>query len=224
MTEPEIDRNFIREEFERERGYWRPWNDILLRERPSFLQKYARYAGHPSSTGPLSARMVELIYVGLDASSSHLFESGLTIHMKKALEAGASRQAIFDVLQLVTTQGMECTLQGIGILAEETGEPRGSDDAWAWLAQHDPGYAEVARLLLEDRATTQGLTDDERCLVQIALHACFTAFNPMALRQAIRQGLNTGLTREQMLQAIQLGSHLSVHGTALGARVFETLN
>ena len=33
-----------------------------------------------------------------------------------------------------------------------------------------------------------------------------------------------GLTPRQMLQAMQLGAHLSVHGTALGAQIFETLN
>jgi hypothetical protein len=56
------------------------------------------------------------------------------------------------------------------------------------------------------------------------MHACFTAFNPVALRASIRKGLELGLTPRQMLQAMQLGAHLSVHGTALGAQIFETLN
>ena len=59
--------------------------------------------------------------------------------------------------------------------------------------------------------------------MQIALHACFTAVDPDALRTCIREGLGHGLATAQMLQAIQLGAHLSVHGTALGAQVFESL-
>lgn len=226
MTTPsDFDRDAIRAEFERERGYWRPWTETLLQERPSFLLSYARYAGHPARTGPLSARMVELIYVGLDASSSHLFESGLRVHMQKALETGASRQDVFDVLHLVAAQGLECAVQGAAILAEETADPHavGRTSAWDWLAEQDPGYVEVSRNFVDDPASLQGLTTAERSLIQIALNACFTAFNPQSLRHHIRQGLALGLDTDQMLQAIQLGAHLSVHGTALGAQVYASL-
>jgi len=228
MTPADLDREAIKAEFQRERGYWRPWNETLLREQPGFLISYARYAGHPARTGPLSMRMVELIYVALDASSSHLFESGLRIHMQKAKEAGASPQDIFDVLHLVAEQGLSCTLQSIQVLAQETGdEPppqrSGTEHAWAWLQQHDPAYAELTRAFCQSASSNAGLPPSERCLVQIALHACFTAFNPDALRTCIREGLGHGLATAQMLQAIQLGAHLSVHGTALGAQVFESL-
>lgn len=229
MTPTDMDRDAIKAEFQRERGYWRPWNETLLREQPDFLLAYARYAGHPSRTGPLSTRMVELIYVALDASSSHLFESGLRIHMQKAKEAGASHQDIFDVLHLVAEQGLACVLQSIQVLAEETGDgapqhhPSVAEQAWDWLNRHDPAYAELARAFCQSNTSHEGLPPSERCLVQIALHACFTAFNPVALRSCIRQGIEHGLTTAQMLQAIQLGAHLSVHGTALGAQVFESL-
>lgn len=229
MTPTDMDRNAIKAEFQRERGYWRPWNETLLREQPDFLLAYARYAGHPSRTGPLSTRMVELIYVALDASSSHLFESGLRIHMQKAKDAGASHQDIFDVLHLVAEQGLACVVQSIQVLAEETGDgapqhPRSAaEHAWDWLSRHDPAYAELTRAFCQTCNSREGLPPSERWLVQIALHACFTAFNPVALRSCIRQGLEHGLTTAQMLQAIQLGAHLSVHGTALGAQVFESL-
>ena len=229
MTPAEMDRDAIKAEFQRERGYWRPWNETLLREQPDFLLAYARYAGHPSRTGPLSTRMVELIYVALDASSSHLFESGLRIHMQKAIDVGASHQDIFDVLHLVAEQGLACVLESIHLLAEETGgvtnqhHPNTAEHAWDWLSRHDPLYAELTRAFCQNNYSNEGLALSERCLVQIALHACFTAFNPVALRSCIRQGIEHGLTTAQMLQAIQLGAHLSVHGTALGTQVFESV-
>jgi alkylhydroperoxidase/carboxymuconolactone decarboxylase family protein YurZ len=120
MNPSDIDREAIQAEFVRERGYWRPWTDTLLRERPEFLRQYARYAGYPARTGPMSDRMVELTYVALDASASHLFESGLRTHMGKALECGATPADIFDVLHLVATQGLEAAGQAAVILAQET--------------------------------------------------------------------------------------------------------
>jgi alkylhydroperoxidase/carboxymuconolactone decarboxylase family protein YurZ len=68
-----------------------------------------------------------------------------------------------------------------------------------------------------------GLTPAERSLVQLALHACFTAFNPGAIRQIVGTALAQGLTAAELLQAIQLGVHLAVHGTALGANVFRQM-
>ncbi len=234
-TAADPDREAIKAAFLRERGYWRRWVETLLRERPRFVQAYADYAGHPARTGPLSARMVELLYVALDASGSHLFEAGLRTHMAKALEAGATSADLFDVLHLVAAQGLEAVVQAAAILAEETGatgavpmpatSPEG-DDPLALLARLDPAFAAVVRDFLDVDALRDagpGLTPTEQCLVRIALNACFTAHNPSALRQHIRHGLASGLTAAEMLQAIQLGAHLAVHGTALGAQVAETL-
>lgn len=233
MTPPEIDREAIKAAFIRERGYWRPWVETLLRERPRFVQAYADYAGHPARTGPLSARMVELIYVALDASGSHLFEAGLRTHMAKALEVGATPADIFDVLHLIAAQGLEAVVQAAVVLAEETGAmaespsgPQVADDPMACLEQLDPAYAAVVRDFLDVDAIRDagpGLTPAEQCLVRIALNACFTAHNSPALRRQVRKGLALGLVTAEMFQAIQLGAHLAVHGTALGAQVVEAL-
>ncbi|UUZ62654.1 carboxymuconolactone decarboxylase family protein [Polaromonas sp. P1-6] len=182
--------------------------------------------------------MVELIYVGLDASSSHLFESGLHTHMKRALEVGATHNDIFDVLHLVAVQGLASVCQASDILAELAGsvEAPAVDEklqaridqlgaahalALASVARLDPGYAEVLLDFVEQGRPGAGLTLPERSLVQLALHACFTAFNPDAVRQIVTTGLSQGLTPAELQQAIQLGAHLAVHGTALGANVFR---
>ena len=221
-----------------ERGYWRPWTETMLEACPGFVQQYARYAGHPARTGPLSARMVELIYVALDASSSHLFEPGLHTHMKRALEVGATQADIFDVLHLVAVQGVAGVCQATDILGEFI-----DLSAWAAIdpklqaridglgaahalrlgavARLDPGYAEVLLDFIERGGPGSGLTPAERSLVQLALHACFTAFNPDAIRQVLPTALSQGLTAGELLQAIALGAHLAVHGSALGANVYR---
>jgi len=59
--------------------------------------------------------------------------------------------------------------------------------------------------------------------VQLALHACFTAFDPDAIRRIVPTALSQGLAPAELLQAIQLGAHLAVHGTALGVNVYRQL-
>lgn len=238
-TAADADREAIKALFIAERGYWRPWTDTLLQISPGFVQQYARYAGYPARTGPLSERMVELIYVGLDASSSHLFESGLHTHMQRALEVGATHSDIVDVLHLVAVQGLASVCQASDILAELTGgladaptvdktlqvriDRLGTAHALALasVARLDPGYAEVLLDFIEQGRPGTGLSPPERSLVQLAMHACFTAFNPEAVRQIVTTGLLQGLSAAKLHQAIQLGAHLAVHGTALGANVFR---
>jgi alkylhydroperoxidase/carboxymuconolactone decarboxylase family protein YurZ len=227
----------IKESFIAQRGYWRPWTETMLQACPAFVQQYARYAGYPARTGPLTQRMVELIYVALDASSSHLFEPGLHTHMKRALEVGATQADIFDVLHLVAVQGIASVCQASDILAEfadlsamapidEALRARidglGPAHALALtsVARLDPCYAEVLLDFVEQGRPGAGLTQAERSLVQLALHACFTAFNPNAIRQLVATALSQDLTPAELLQAIQLGAHLAVHGTALGTHVF----
>lgn len=238
-TVTDAQRARIKEYFIAERGYWRPWAETMLQACPGFVEQYARYAGYPARTGPLTERMVELIYVGLDASSSHLFEPGLHTHMKRALEVGATPADIVDVLHLVAVQGVASVGQATEILAELSGlidvpavsaplqariDRLGNAHALQLtaLARLDPGYAQVLLDFIEQGRPGTGLTDAERSLVQLALHACFTAFNPGAVRQIVATALAQGLAPAEMRQAIQLGAHLAVHGSALGAKVLQS--
>lgn len=234
-TDPERER--IKAAFIEQRGYWRPWTETMLAVCPGFVEQYANYAGYPARTGPLTPRMVELIYVGLDASASHLFESGLTTHMRRALEVGATQADLFDVLHLVAVQGIASVGQAAEILAELAGAGAGGGldpqlqariaavgAAHALplqaLARLDPGYADAVAAFVEQGPPEGGLTPAERSLVQLALHACFTAYNPGAVRTLVTTALSQGLKASELLQAIQMGAHLAVHGSALGASVF----
>ncbi|WP_028209208.1 carboxymuconolactone decarboxylase family protein [Paraburkholderia nodosa] len=240
MSESDSARARIKAQFIEARGYWRPWTEAILHAHPAFLEQYARYAGYPARHGPLSARMVELIYVALDASSAHLYAAGLKTHLAGAFAAGANEADVFDVLHLVAAQGLECVYQSAAILAQEAAQvtPSSFDAALGeriarlcpqaacmlkTLATLDRTYVDVLLDFLEHGATGGGLNDAERNVIQIALHACFTAFNPDAVRRLVRVALEAGVTAPGILQAMQLGAHLSVHGTALGATVIGEL-
>lgn len=237
--QPISDLDEIKARFIAARGYWRPWTDAMLRANPGFLAHYADYAGHPASTGPLSARMVELIYVALDASATHLYEAGLATHLRMAREAGATDADVFEVLHLVTLQGLSAVLLAADLLHEaaplpalDAQDPLRARIAALWpeqapsllrLAAQDRGYVAVLLDFLEGGAPAGGLSQTERLLIRIALHACFTQGDMANTRACIGEGLARGLSRSEILQAIQLGAHLAVHGAALGATVHARL-
>ena len=222
------------------RGYWRPWTESLLRANPAFLVHYAEYAGYPAQTGPLSARMVELIYVALDASATHLYEAGVATHMRLAQQAGASEADIFDVLHQVTLHGVSAVLPAADLLHEAAPLPALPDNdplcvriekQWPAeakrlrrLASQDPRYVSVLLDFVEGGLPEGGLNDSERLVVRLALHACFTHGDMESTRALITQGLTLGLTRAELLQSMQLGGHLAVHGAALGATVHAKIS
>lgn len=231
------------------RGYWTPWTEGLLRLSPSFLDLYARYAGHPAAHGPLSARMCELVYVALDASSTHLFETGLRLHMDLALRHGATPAQVMDVLAMATAQGLGGTLTGIGILAEEltaahrplaapdtelTAEQADLRAAWMrrfgeWprhcdlLLRMDAAYFALMLELMAFSAPDGGLEEASRILIRIALDSCFTGLNPAALRLNIRRALSQGIAPDAILQVLQMTAHLGVHACTIGVPALMAL-
>jgi alkylhydroperoxidase/carboxymuconolactone decarboxylase family protein YurZ len=243
MTDLTAKEQVLKDAYIKARGYWRPWTDGLLRLDPAFLETYGNYAGYPAATGPLSPKMRELIYVALDGSATHLFRSGLALHMQLALEQGASAQEIVDVLRLATAQGLEGCYVGVGILAEElamagldsgqatlSNEQTALRDAyvaqfgdWPDFCNHwlraDPGYFAVMLDLLAVGPQAGELDERSRCLIALALNGCFTALNSHGLRLQIRRALRFGIDQREILQVLQMTAHLGVHACAVGVPI-----
>jgi alkylhydroperoxidase/carboxymuconolactone decarboxylase family protein YurZ len=231
------------------RGYWTNWTEGILRFNPSFLDIYARYGGYPAANGPLSPKMCELLYVALDASSTHLFESGLVLHMRYALKHGASPAQVMEVLAMATAQGLSGTQIGVEILAEEL-EAAGRtvpalrtaltaeqerlkrtylDRFGDWprhcdvLLRLDPAYFGHVFELLTCAPSGDGLDERSRILIALALDACFTGLNPSGIRLQIRRALAHGIDWPDILQVLQMTAHLGVHACALGVPALMSL-
>jgi alkylhydroperoxidase/carboxymuconolactone decarboxylase family protein YurZ len=242
MSDLTPEQQVLKDAYIRARGYWRPWTEGLLRLDPAFLETYGKYAGYAAENGPLSPKMCELIYVALDGSSTHLFRSGLALHLRLALQEGATAREIIDVFRLATAQGLDGCNLGIGILAEElasagvqvdrselTQEQRALRGAYVaqfgdWpefceqRLRSDPGYFAVLLDLLADRAG-DGLDRRSQCLISIALNACFTALDPHGLRVQIKRALGLGIDQRELRQVLQMTAHLGVHACAIGVPV-----
>jgi alkylhydroperoxidase/carboxymuconolactone decarboxylase family protein YurZ len=232
----------FKQEYIRKRGYWVEFNDGLLKYSQSFLETYMKYAALPAAEGPLPPRMVELVYVAVDASATHMFGEGLLIHTRLALARGATPTEVVETLQLATAQGVEGVAMGVEILVDEL-KKAGHDTTFlatplsagqlalkvAWQARfgdwpdfaehllrlHQSYFAVLAELLAAPEATG-GLSARERSLIATALSACFTHQNPQGTRLHIARALRAGATKEEILQVLQLTAHLGVHACVIG--------
>jgi alkylhydroperoxidase/carboxymuconolactone decarboxylase family protein YurZ len=112
-------RRRIREDFIDRRGYWNDFWDGLLRLDPDFFEAYLQFSGVPWESGPLEPKLKELVYIAIDASTTHLYEPGLRQHIRNALRHGATREEIMEVYELVSVLGIHACTLGVPVLLEE---------------------------------------------------------------------------------------------------------
>jgi len=101
-----------------ERGAPSPRMQQLLEWDTDFFEAYMNFSGHPWRKGVLPPKVKELIYIAVDASVTHLYEPGVKLHMRKALEQGATPEEILEVLELVSVLGIHSCTIGVPALAE----------------------------------------------------------------------------------------------------------
>jgi Carboxymuconolactone decarboxylase family len=101
----------LRDRFIQERGYWNPFWDGLLQLDPTFFEAYLNFSSVPWQNGVLEPKMKELIYIAIDAATTHLYEPGLRQRIRNAIRFGASKEEVMEVLELVSVLGIHaCTL------------------------------------------------------------------------------------------------------------------
>ena len=76
------------------------------------------------STVPLKKAFIEpkireFILLSVDAATTHLHEPGVRQHIRNAIQLGATRNEIMEVLELVSILGMHTISMGVPVLADE---------------------------------------------------------------------------------------------------------
>ena len=108
--------------FTRERGYWHDfWNEMLELD-PEMFEAYTRFSTTPWKTGPLSPAEKELIYISYDIASTHLYVPGTKLHIRNALNHGASVNQILEVMELSSLIGIKSVTTAMPVLAAEVAE------------------------------------------------------------------------------------------------------
>jgi alkylhydroperoxidase/carboxymuconolactone decarboxylase family protein YurZ len=110
-------------------GNWNPSWEPFAKLDPAWTEKVIAMAIAPAISGALDTKTVELIRIALDASCVNLNAAGVRRHIRRALQAGATKEEITAVLQLTSMQGLDSMRLGAPILLEEldSTERNGSD-------------------------------------------------------------------------------------------------
>lgn len=121
LPAPELDarQREIKEEFTRVRGYWHSSWDEILQFAPELLAAYLEFSGVPWRGGSLEPKVKEFIYIAFDVAATHLYRTGLKIHVANALGYGATPEEITEVMEIAAVLGVHAVTTSAPLLAQE---------------------------------------------------------------------------------------------------------
>lgn len=100
-------------------GDWNPAWDLFEELDPDYLEAFLHFRSVPLK-GPLEQKYKELIFIAINAATTHLHGPGVRRHIQNALKAGATKAEILEVIQLTTIMGIHSMSLAAPILKEET--------------------------------------------------------------------------------------------------------
>jgi alkylhydroperoxidase/carboxymuconolactone decarboxylase family protein YurZ len=245
MADLDARRQKLKDEFIAARGYWSELWDGVLELSPDFFAAYSEFSSVPWRHGTLPPKIKELIYVAIDASTTHLYNPGTRVHIANALKQGATRDEVMEVLEIVSVLGIHTMSTGLPILIDELRKAgRGSDvkegplteeqerlkqefidnrgywnPVWEQLLQHSPAFFDAYSRLSSVPWQHGTLEPKIRELIYVAIDASTTHLYRPGLRTHIRNALGHGATVDEIMEVLQLTSVLGIHTITEGVPV-----
>jgi alkylhydroperoxidase/carboxymuconolactone decarboxylase family protein YurZ len=192
---------------------------------------------NPWKTGILPRKTVELIGVALNAACTNLNPDGTRRHIRRALDASATREEVLMVLKMASLLSIHSCSLGAPILLEEakaagvqpTPKPAAATPACdkmkavgQWNTAWDPFYALDPVWTDEFMATGVAIyaggvmPAKEIELLSIALDASFTHMYAPGTRRHIKNALKAGATMEEIMEVLKLCVVQGVQACNLG--------
>lgn len=103
----------------REIGQWNTAWDPFFDLSPGWTDDFFALAANIYQGGVFTPRFIEMLSIAFDASITHMYAPGTRRHIKGALAAGATPEEIMAVLHICVSIGLQATVNGVSILAEE---------------------------------------------------------------------------------------------------------
>lgn len=109
----------LKADFTKTRGYWHEfWNEMLELD-PEMFAAYTEFSSVPWRTGTLSPAEKELIYISYDIAATHLYVPGTKLHIRNALNHGATVEQVLEVMEISSIIGIHSVTTAVPILATE---------------------------------------------------------------------------------------------------------
>lgn len=201
----------------------------------------------PMSSPHLTARMKELILLGMHASVTTLNADAVGRHVHRARAAGASEADIVDVLITIVAIANHALYFSMPILLDELeaagmAESKDSDNdaqferikeefiasRGFWNADREPlarlipDYYQALNSISTESWLNGSLTPKERSLVCIGIDSNVNHNFEPGLRRHIRNALKYGATRDEILTVFQLTGVIGLESYIVGARFVQS--
>ncbi|KAJ5382250.1 hypothetical protein N7517_000161 [Penicillium concentricum] len=92
--------------------------EAIQRLSPEFFNASIDLLAVPKQKRHLSPKVQQLIAIAVDSSSTHLYLPGIRQHIKLALEAGATKREVMEVIELTSTLGIHACNVGVPLLVD----------------------------------------------------------------------------------------------------------
>jgi len=220
-------------------GTWDESLEGLLELDPGFFEAYVGFAAAPwRDGGHLEPKVKELVLLAVDAAATHLHEPGIRLHIRRALEHGASEAELLEVLQLTATMGIHSVTVGVPVLTEAAGGT-GRDPAtpltprqqeiksafeanrgywnafWDGVLDLHPEFF-AAYVEFSSYPWEHGVLEPKvKELIYTAFDASATHMYIPGLRQHIENALGYGATRGEIMEVFALAAPLGIHTHAV---------
>jgi len=230
----------IKDKIVQGRGYWAPFHEGLLKLDPNFLEAYYELNNQPYMTGVLPRKVKEFVYVAIDASVNHLYEPGIRRHIGLALDHGATRQEMTEVLEIICSMVHHTSALGFQALLDAgaarpprlSGAQQAQKDAFAalvgdwpldWIDKAFELNAPYAAALLRFLAApwqSGALEPKVREFVYLGVNAAPTTLFKPAIDLHTRRALACGATEEEIGEVLQLAAGLGIHTCSIAVPPF----
>ncbi len=221
-----------------------PWDPALAQLRkwdPTWAATCVKMTTNPWTRGVLPRKLVELIGVLLNAACTNLNPDGTRRHIRRALDAGASRQEILMVLKCAALGSIHSCSLGAPILLEEAkeagakpaqqgkGEPTPFCDkmraigqwnsAWDPFFELDPVWTDQFFETAVGVYQSGVMPAKELELLSIAFDASYTHMYAPGTRRHIKGALKAGATMEEIMEVLKLCVVQGVQACNLGVPI-----
>lgn len=237
----------IKAEFQWVRGTWGDAWQAILELDPEYLAAYLDFSAVPWRKNHLDDKTKEFIYITVDAAATHLYVPGIRAHIQAALEAGATRQEIMEVLECTSTLGIHAMNLGVPVLVEvlqERGLRTGPapltgyqerikadftrdrgywNPTWDEMLELDPELLEAYTTFSAHPWKNGTLSPKTREFIYIAFDTAATHLYRVGLKLHIENALGYGATPQEILEVMEIASVIGIHTVTTAAPILREL-
>ena len=222
-----------------------PWSSALRRLQewdPQWTPVCEAMTTGPWRNGVLSPKFVELVSVAINVACTNLDAAGTRRHVRRALDAGASRDEILFVFKCASVMAIHSCSLGAPILLEEAKAagvaPKPAppvatpavdkmkaigqwNAAWDPFLALDPGWTDA---FMATGAGIYGggvMTAKDIELLSIAFDASFTHMYAPGTRRHIQNALKAGASVEEIFEVLKICAAQGIQACNLGVPILE---